>query len=113
MTRVRLAAADGVGRLTLARPEKKNALDRQAAVELSNGLKRLDADGSVRVILLDADGDDFCAGADLEALAAMLVGATANYWLLGDVYGGSHPTGVAEERYVAAIADLVAARLGG
>ena len=62
---------------------------------------------------LGSQADDAAGPVDLEALAAMLVGATANYWLLGDVYGGSHPSGVAEKRYVAAIADLVAARLGG
>jgi methylglutaconyl-CoA hydratase len=67
---VRVDAARGVGRVTLARPEQGNALDRQAVVDVSNALKRLDADGSVRVVLLDAEGRDFCAGADLAALAA-------------------------------------------
>jgi methylglutaconyl-CoA hydratase len=56
----------------LARPEKKNALDRRTADELAAALDELGADESVRAIVLSADGPDFCAGADLEALAATL-----------------------------------------
>lgn len=47
--------------------------------------------------------------ADWQAIAAVLVGATAHYWLLVDLFG-VHPSGVDEERYVAATA-LLASRL--
>ena len=70
--RVRVSRAQGVGRLTLARPEKKNALDRQMAEEIVKGLEELAADPQTRVVVLDADGEDFCAGADLEALEGLL-----------------------------------------
>lgn len=72
MSRVRVSASDGVGRITLARPEKKNALDQEAARELLAALDELGADAEVRAIVLDADGPDFCAGADLEALERMI-----------------------------------------
>ena len=72
MARVRVARFGGVGRVTLARPEKKNALDQLTARELADALMQLEGDDAVRVALLDADGDDFCAGADLEALATMI-----------------------------------------
>src|SRR5581483_4832548 len=72
MSRVRVEVAGTVGRITLARPEKKNALDLQAALELLDALQRLADDPAVRVILLGADGSDFCAGADLAALGALL-----------------------------------------
>jgi len=72
VNRIRVAAADGVGRITLARPEKKNALDRAAADELLDAFARQAADRSVRVVLLAADGPDFCAGADLAALAGLV-----------------------------------------
>ncbi len=72
MSRVRVEVAGTVGRITLARPEKKNALDLQAALELLDALQRLGDDPAVRVILLGADGSDFCAGADLAALGALL-----------------------------------------
>lgn len=70
--RVRVERRDAVGRLTISRPEKRNALDRQTAEELFVGLSTLESDPAVRVILVRGEGKDFCAGADLEALAAML-----------------------------------------
>jgi methylglutaconyl-CoA hydratase len=72
MNVVRAARLGGIGHLTLARPEKKNALDRQMVDEIVQALESLANDGETRVVLLDAEGDDFCAGADLEALAALL-----------------------------------------
>jgi methylglutaconyl-CoA hydratase len=70
--RVRVGVAGGVGRVTLARPEKKNALDQQTAEELTSALMDFEGDDAVRAALLSADGDDFCGGADLEALADLL-----------------------------------------
>ncbi|MGI9076926.1 MAG: enoyl-CoA hydratase/isomerase family protein [Gemmatimonadaceae bacterium] len=72
MTRIRIAREAGIGRIALARPEKKNALDRDTATELLAALRSLDEDPDVRVVLLTADGDDFCAGADLEALESLI-----------------------------------------
>ncbi|MDQ3674520.1 MAG: enoyl-CoA hydratase-related protein, partial [Gemmatimonadota bacterium] len=66
MTRIRMTANGPIGRITLARPEKKNALDRATADELAKALFAL-SESPVTVIALDADGPDFCAGADLEA----------------------------------------------
>ena len=64
--------ADGaIGRITLARPEKKNALDRVTADELAEALFAL-SESPVRVVAIDGDGPDFCAGADLSALEDML-----------------------------------------
>jgi methylglutaconyl-CoA hydratase len=72
MSRVRVSRAEGIGRVTLARPDKKNALDRQMAEEIVQGLEALAADPETRVIVIDGEGEDFCAGADLEALEALL-----------------------------------------
>lgn len=72
MTRVRVSRSEGVGRITLARPEKKNALDRQMADEIVQALESLAADADTRVVVIDADGDDFCAGADLDALESLI-----------------------------------------
>jgi methylglutaconyl-CoA hydratase len=72
MTRIVTENRGAVGMITLARPEKKNALDRQTAEDLQAALDRLGADATVRVIVLAAQGDDFCAGADLEALQGMM-----------------------------------------
>jgi methylglutaconyl-CoA hydratase len=72
VTRIRLLRDGAIGRIVLARPEKKNALDRQAAEDLFAALAQFEGDATVRAIHLAADGDDFCAGADLEALERTL-----------------------------------------
>jgi methylglutaconyl-CoA hydratase len=66
-----MALEGTIGRITLARPEKKNALDRTTADELAEALFTL-SEAPVNVVALDADGPDFCAGADLSALEEML-----------------------------------------
>ena len=72
LSRIRMVRADGLGVITLARPDKRNALDRQTAVELAAALRELEAADDVRVVIVEGDGDDFCAGADLSALDATL-----------------------------------------
>jgi len=75
---VRVTRDGAVARVTLARPARKNALDRRTADALVGAITAVGAEvattpaGAPRVLLLDADGDDFCAGADLDALAALL-----------------------------------------
>ncbi len=71
MKNVRMTAEGPIGRITLARPEKKNALDRVTADELAEALFAL-SESPVRVVAIDGDGPDFCAGADLSALEEML-----------------------------------------
>lgn len=65
--RLRTAIYGGIGRATLARPSMQNALDKQAVVELRQALDEFEADGDVRAVLIAAEGDHFCAGADLAA----------------------------------------------
>jgi methylglutaconyl-CoA hydratase len=70
--RIRIDTAGAVGRITLARPEKRNALDSQCVREIVDALMEFEGDDAVRAVLLKADGADFCAGADLDALTEML-----------------------------------------
>jgi methylglutaconyl-CoA hydratase len=70
--RVRVDVAGGVGRVTLARPEKENVLDQETAHELVDALMEFEGDDIVRAVLVAADGDDFCVGTDLDALAALI-----------------------------------------
>jgi AcrR family transcriptional regulator len=44
---------------------------------------------------------------DWEAIAAVLMDATAHYWLLRDIFGGEHPTGISQTRYLNALVDLL------
>jgi len=62
--------------LTLNRPEKRNALNRQLVDELAGVIEDLSGDESVRIIVLTGSGSVFSAGADLEALEEM---RTASY----------------------------------
>jgi methylglutaconyl-CoA hydratase len=71
MNYVKSTIEGAIGRITLARPEKKNALDRVMADELAQALFTL-SESPARVVALDAEGPDFCAGADLAALEGML-----------------------------------------
>lgn len=54
-----------VGRITLNRPEKLNALSRELFTELNEALHDMEADHSIRVIVLRGAGRAFCAGYDL------------------------------------------------
>ncbi|HEX6070797.1 MAG TPA: enoyl-CoA hydratase-related protein [Longimicrobiaceae bacterium] len=58
--------------ITLNRPEKRNALSRGMIAALKSALSRADGDAEVRVIALEGAGSDFCAGADLAEMKAML-----------------------------------------
>lgn len=71
MKNIRLTVEGAIGRITLARPEKKNALDRATADELAEALFAL-SESAVNVVAIDGEGPDFCAGADLAALEEML-----------------------------------------
>src|SRR5437764_11445261 len=71
MKNIRMTLDGAIGRITLARPEKKNALDRVTADELAQALFAL-SEGPVRVVAINSEGPDFCAGADLAALEQML-----------------------------------------
>ena len=75
MNRIRVEVADGIGRIVLDRPEKRNALDRRGAEEMLEALAAFTPDEAVRVITISANGPDFCAGADLAALES-LIGAS-------------------------------------
>jgi AcrR family transcriptional regulator len=48
---------------------------------------------------------------DWDALAVVLQAALAHYWLVRDVFGGEHPSTIDPDRYLRAIAEMVAARL--
>jgi enoyl-CoA hydratase/carnithine racemase len=50
-------------RVTLARPERRNAFDAALIRELTEAFADV---GDVRAVLLDGDGESFCAGADVD-----------------------------------------------
>jgi enoyl-CoA hydratase/carnithine racemase len=62
--------APGVARLTLNRPESKNALSQALRIELVSQLTALAADDAIEAVILTGAGDVFCAGFDLKELSA-------------------------------------------
>jgi methylglutaconyl-CoA hydratase len=58
----------GLARVTLNRPDKRNALNDAVIVGLKEALQSAERDAHVRVVVLTGAGKDFCAGADLAAL---------------------------------------------
>ena len=65
---LRVAVSDHVAELTLARPEKRNALDDATVLGLETFFTTLDP--QVRAVVLTADGDHFCAGLNLGEMTA-------------------------------------------
>jgi len=68
MNYVNYEVADRIGTITLNRPDKRNALSGEMVVELKSALERAATDDDVKVVVLAAAGDAFCAGADLAYL---------------------------------------------
>lgn len=58
--------ADGVATLTLNRPDKRNAINRELFRALRAHITALESDGSVGVVVLRGAGGHFCAGHDLK-----------------------------------------------
>ena len=61
----------GVARVTLNRPELRNAFDDALIGKLRTAFSDLDKDKSVRVVVLAGNGPAFCAGADLNWMKRM------------------------------------------
>ena len=57
-----------VARITLNRPEKRNALNDAVIAGIKEGLKKAGSDEDVKAVVISGAGKDFCSGADLSAL---------------------------------------------
>ncbi len=78
-----------IARITINRPEKRNALTAGMIAALRESLQRAAADASVRIVLIRGAGKDFCAGLDLSEVlkSAEDAGqALASARDLGDLY---------------------------
>lgn len=73
-TEIQVDLAGGVLTLTLARPDKKNALTNEMYGTLADAIDNAGQDGNVRVVLIQGDGDMFTAGNDVGEFAAIAAG---------------------------------------
>lgn len=67
---VSIESRDGVLRITLDRPSRKNSLDPLAVRRIVGALEAAAVDDALRVVLLTGSGADFCSGADWVAANA-------------------------------------------
>lgn len=66
---VRIERSGPVFTVILARPERRNAVDRATAAALADAFRKFDVDPDAAVAVLYGEGGNFCAGADLKAVA--------------------------------------------
>ena len=55
--------------VTINRPARRNAVDVETAMALADAFRAFDADDTLSVAILTGAGENFCAGADLKAIA--------------------------------------------
>ena len=65
MSNIKFNIENGVGRITLNRPDKYNSFVRQMAFDLQARLDECEANSEVRAIYITGEGKAFCAGQDL------------------------------------------------
>lgn len=90
---VRVTLDVGVLTVTLARPDKKNAITQAMYAALAEATERARTDPDVRVILFRAEGDSFCAGNDIADFISISSGT-------------NQPTDMAVFRFLKALAEL-------
>src|SRR5262245_55267008 len=68
---IRLTHEGPIARLTLNRPDRRNALTHAMMLELEDAFAKVRDDPNCRVLVLRGAGGHFCAGGDLDAMANM------------------------------------------
>jgi len=100
MPTIQTSQDGGVRTLTLNQPERRNAFNDAVIAELTQAFEEAQAEPSVRVLVLAANGRAFCAGADLNWMRKMagyshaenLVDAAALARMLHTLYRCAKPT---------------------
>lgn len=64
-TTIELSVTEGIARVTLARPDVRNAFNANVIAELRDVFARLSGAPDVRVVVLAGQGKVFCGGADI------------------------------------------------
>jgi len=68
---IRSEAREGVGIITLDRPQQFNSLSLAMHRELTAALTALEQDSQVRCLMIQAEGKHFCTGADLREVTGL------------------------------------------
>jgi 2-(1,2-epoxy-1,2-dihydrophenyl)acetyl-CoA isomerase len=98
---IRYEVAEGVGTLTLDRPDKMNAILEEQQPEIRDAIALAKQDVAVRVLVVTGSGRGFCAGADVSRLNRQAEGGLAHALkpptdpvgaFIGDIYAFPKPT---------------------
>lgn len=79
--RIKIEIEDAIAVLTVARSEKLNAFDIDMLKALSAACDTVEADASVRVVILTGEGKAFSAGGDIRAWGAMSPNEFGHQWV--------------------------------
>jgi enoyl-CoA hydratase/carnithine racemase len=71
MEYVQIERRDGVGHLTLMRPEVHNACNRDMLREIADTVRGFDADPEIVVVVVTGAGKSFCSGSDVRELRSL------------------------------------------
>jgi enoyl-CoA hydratase/carnithine racemase len=77
---------DKIARITLNKPEKRNALNYEMVQRLIELLRQAENDSAVRVVLLRAAGDHFCAGGNLREFLEEIKAPAVQHWEEGALW---------------------------
>lgn len=77
---------DGVGVLTLNRPDKRNALDLTMREEIADVVLKVRREATVKAMVIAGSGGSFCAGGDLAALTSARMDAQAARQRIRDLH---------------------------
>lgn len=78
---LRVETSGQIGRLTLDRPDRRNAMSPLMLSELAEAARRFDAQDELKVVVVEGAGPAFCAGFDLTELSA----ATGSAFAVADL----------------------------
>ena len=80
---IELSIESNIMRITLNRPKKKNAINPVMANEIIYSLAFAAQERNIRVVIINANGDVFCAGGDLGTMSGKSSESTSNVPSLG------------------------------
>ncbi|GBF23825.1 3-hydroxypropionyl-coenzyme A dehydratase [archaeon MnTg01] len=90
MSLITTSKTDGICTVKINRPEKLNAMNMDAAKELTEVFENLGKDDTVKVIILTGEGDKaFSAGADIEYMSKISADESEDYAKLGQLVTGT------------------------
>jgi len=90
MSLITTSKTDGICTVKINRPEKLDAMNMDAAKELTEVFENLGKDDSIKVIILTGEGDKaFSAGADIEYMSKISADESEEYAKLGQLVTGT------------------------